>query len=57
MQLRVAPESNSALTLLSPTAVLYVEVWVSLICINSISAVPLVRWLLSGSFWVVSRPD
>ena len=52
MQLRVAPESNSALTLLSLTVVLYVEVWVSLICIDSISAVPVgavaAVWLILG---------
>ena len=52
MQLRVAPESNSALTLLSLTVVLYIEVWVSLICIDSISVVPVgavaAIWLISG---------
>ena len=52
MQLRVAPESNSALTLLSLTVVLYIKVWVWLICIDSISAVPVgavaAVWLVLG---------
>ena len=55
MQLRVAPESNSALTLLPPTVVLYVKVCVSLICIDSISAVPVgavaAVWLVLGGLW------
>ena len=37
MQLRVAPESNRVLMLVSPMLVLYVDVCISLMCIDSIS--------------------
>ena len=52
MQLKVAPESNRVLTLVSPMLVLYINVCISLMCIDSISIVSVETvaavWLVLG---------
>ena len=60
IQLNAVPESNKAFKVAAPTLMLYIDIWVSLMCIDSISvglldlAVAALRLVFSGPslLWV-----